>query len=492
MKTWKLVYLVIQQVYVGIRLTNTKGDTSGNLVGRIVKNHEVVLDKDMYYFKFIPDDDYTYLHIYIHLKHCYYTSISVYNLTENNFYQSFKANINNLEMCYNAYILQKSGKNKVPVPFLEDIVFGFGNISGNGSISNTLNALYSMDYLKFEHQKVSLEFDNDLFRMKLFTFDENQDFLEKIEFTNENIEFTANPDYFYRIVFAYQDSNEHTIDFNSPINEGLLKIYYIVGDEQNAINKKLAIKMNQNKLFCKVNSLKYPRLYAHRGYQAEAPENSIPAFELAGRYGFWGIETDLYATSDNVVVCMHDETINRMTDGTGNIADLTYEELCQYHIDTGTNVEQYTIEQLKIPTIDDYLSICRYYGLIPFIELKTDIVELVVQKLKDYGLEDYAIMSSFDWDLITKTRNKSNMYVHWIKMDTSDTHVDDLELMQNAGRSFNYTDLASVPSNLNPTMNNKGVGYCFRAADTVADVKKQIELGVSYIPTNTIKPSELL
>lgn len=39
---------------------------------------------------------------------------------------------------------------------------------------------------------------------------------------------------------------------------------------------------------------------------------------------------------------------------------------------------------------------------------------------------------------------------------------------------------------------NKNVGYCFRAVDTVADVKKQIELGVSYIPTNVIKPNQIV
>lgn len=249
---------------------------------------------------------------------------------------------------------------------------------------------------------------------------------------------------------------------------------------------------NEKILFPTPNSLLTPHLYAHRGYQAEAPENSIPAFKLAAKYGFWGIETDLYATSDNVLVCMHDTTIDRTTDGSGTIANMTYETLSQYHIDTGPNVGEYTLEELRIPTIDDYLSICRFYGLVPFIEIKTDIVEAVIQKLKDYGLEDCAIMSTFDWNLIVKTRQKSTMFIHWINMDTSTTHIDDLTLLKNGGRSFNYTNLNTVPEDFDKTMNNKKVRYCFRAADTVADVKKQIELGVSYIPTNIVKPSQLI
>ena len=65
------------------------------------------------------------------------------------------------------------------------------------------------------------------------------------------------------------------------------------------------------------------RFVAHRGYSAAAPENTALAFELAGKAAFWGIETDISETYDNEFVCMHDDTIDRMTDGEGAVGDYT-------------------------------------------------------------------------------------------------------------------------------------------------------------------------
>ena len=77
------------------------------------------------------------------------------------------------------------------------------------------------------------------------------------------------------------------------------------------------------------------RFVAHRGYSNYAPENSIPAFELAGKIGFWGIETDICETSDGQFVCMHDDTLDRTTNGSGAISDYTLDDLSQFQIDYG-------------------------------------------------------------------------------------------------------------------------------------------------------------
>ncbi|MBQ7654494.1 MAG: hypothetical protein IJS17_05420 [Clostridia bacterium] len=107
---------------------------------------------------------------------------------------------------------------------------------------------------------------------------------------------------------------------------------------------------------------------AHRGYSAVAPENTLPAFELAGQHGFWGAECDIHITSDGVWIISHDSNIERMTDGEGEIKDMTYDELMQYTIDAGSNVEKYP--GLKMPKIVDYLDICKKYGIHPVIEIK--------------------------------------------------------------------------------------------------------------------------
>ena len=110
------------------------------------------------------------------------------------------------------------------------------------------------------------------------------------------------------------------------------------------------------------------RMTAHRGYSAIAPENTLPALRLAGEYGFWGAECDTSPTADGVWIIMHDDTVDRTTDGEGRVKDLTYAEICEMTIDAGNNVDQYP--GTKVPTLTEYLDVCKEYHIHPVIEIK--------------------------------------------------------------------------------------------------------------------------
>lgn len=70
-----------------------------------------------------------------------------------------------------------------------------------------------------------------------------------------------------------------------------------------------------------------PFIWAHRGASGAAPENTLAAFKLAEQSGADGIELDVHLSRDGVPVVMHDETVNRTTDGRGAVADFTLREL---------------------------------------------------------------------------------------------------------------------------------------------------------------------
>lgn len=70
-----------------------------------------------------------------------------------------------------------------------------------------------------------------------------------------------------------------------------------------------------------------PLVIAHRGASSVAPENTLPAFELALEAGADGIELDLKLTLDGIVVVHHDQTLDRTTDGTGLVSDHTWAQL---------------------------------------------------------------------------------------------------------------------------------------------------------------------
>ena len=95
--------------------------------------------------------------------------------------------------------------------------------------------------------------------------------------------------------------------------------------------------------------------YAHRGASAYYPENTMLSFEKALEMGATGIETDVQLTKDGVLVLIHDEMVNRTTNGEGFVEDYTYKELNK--LDAGCWMgEEFT--GIKIPTVEEliYLS----------------------------------------------------------------------------------------------------------------------------------------
>lgn len=76
--------------------------------------------------------------------------------------------------------------------------------------------------------------------------------------------------------------------------------------------------------------LPYPRICAHRGFHALAPENSLPAFGAAVALGADEIEFDIWSTKDGELVSIHDSVLDRVSDGKGYVGDYTYEELLKF------------------------------------------------------------------------------------------------------------------------------------------------------------------
>lgn len=107
-------------------------------------------------------------------------------------------------------------------------------------------------------------------------------------------------------------------------------------------------------------------IWAHRGASAHAPENTLPAFELAVEQGADGVELDVHLTADGHLVVTHDETIDRCSDGTGAIASLTLEQLRAFDFSAGWEGFAGT----RIPTLREVYELLHPTDLTINVELK--------------------------------------------------------------------------------------------------------------------------
>lgn len=116
-----------------------------------------------------------------------------------------------------------------------------------------------------------------------------------------------------------------------------------------------------------------PRVFAHRGASGTAPENTLPAFERAIEMGADILEMDVHATSDGHIVVIHDPVVDRVTNGTGRVSELTLEDIKKLdagyrHSPDGGKTFPYRGKGVTIPTLRE---VAEAFPNIPFnIEVK--------------------------------------------------------------------------------------------------------------------------
>lgn len=143
---------------------------------------------------------------------------------------------------------------------------------------------------------------------------------------------------------------------------------------------------------------------SHRGANQVAPQNTIEAFEKSIEIGCDGFETDIHLTKDGVPVVCHNFTIDETSTGKGAIKNMTLEELRQYDFGSYKGDQ---FKGVKIPTLDEFLEVSKKMGdkmKVLDIELKsekfgeagTELAEKTIDAVKNHGLFDKLLISSFD------------------------------------------------------------------------------------------------
>ena len=229
-------------------------------------------------------------------------------------------------------------------------------------------------------------------------------------------------------------------------------------------------------------TLDQPKLIAHRGFAVSAPQNSRSAFRAAGERGFWAIETDVRAAGDGVLVCCHDGTVDSLYDGTGAVEAYAWAELSRLRCrDARTE---------RMPLFSEYLDICRTYGAVPFLEIKTAPVAAVLAEALARFKPEEIVLSSLRLEHLLEARSLcEGVFLHHIFSDPE--QMIHLSKLGRCGVSYKYADLKEVPPGLIEETRRRGVLVCLRAGDTPEAVRRMIALGLDYIPTNCVTKEQL-
>ncbi|MEK4244226.1 glycerophosphodiester phosphodiesterase [Psychrobacillus sp. FSL K6-2684] len=152
------------------------------------------------------------------------------------------------------------------------------------------------------------------------------------------------------------------------------------------------------------------KIYAHRGSSGTHPENTIAAFKAAAALPVHGVEFDVHMTKDGELVVIHDEKINRTSNGQGYVKDMTLAQLESYDFGAWFSSK---FKGEKIPTLREVLYVFKDTHHHINIELKSDVFpyegmeEKAINMLRDYRLVNRVVISSFNHEMIQSFKEKA-------------------------------------------------------------------------------------
>lgn len=227
------------------------------------------------------------------------------------------------------------------------------------------------------------------------------------------------------------------------------------------------------------------KIWAHRGASGYAPENTIEAFRVAIEMGVDGIELDVQYTKDRQLVVIHDEFIDRVSDGHGRVIDYTLEDLRQFHFNR-THPEY---ADCMIPTLEEVLILMKPTGMTVNIELKTGVnfydgIEDSVLRLVDkLEMQEQVIYSSFNHYSVEKIKqlcpsaHTGFLYADGTLDMAAYAAKHQVEALHPSVVNTQYIDLIS-------DCRENGIKLHVWTVNDQQDMKRMVQLGVDAVITN--------
>lgn len=286
---------------------------------------------------------------------------------------------------------------------MKNINFNYGGIDINGSLYGNVLTRVRTNPIKVTKGTIirpKIDFFLD-YTMGMHEYDENGE--QIVGYDWQTIPYIVQNDCYLRI--CCKSVNGNNVDLTQEDIEKIeenMQISLLLSED---VLEKVDTPIDYSKVNANIKAIN------HRGYNSIAPENTLSAFRLSKQMGFDKVECDVSFTSDGVPVLLHDNTIDRTSNGTGNINELPYDYVRT--LDFGSwKSANYAGE--KIPSFEEFILLCKNIGLHPYIELKPSAAysEAQIQSLVDivrkYKMEKNCTWISFSYTFLNYVKNYDN------------------------------------------------------------------------------------
>lgn len=227
------------------------------------------------------------------------------------------------------------------------------------------------------------------------------------------------------------------------------------------------------------------RMIAHRGLSGLEPENTNAAFVAAGNRNYYGIETDIHRTIDGHFVIYHDDSTLRLTGVDWRIEDHTLEELRSLVIKDKNGC---TRGDLVIPTLDEYIRICKNYGKHSVVELKNhfevDDIRRIIEVIQREEWLKQTTFISFDLDNLIAIREMLPQQTIQYLVRAVDPNITEILLKYSFDIDACYADLTPEQVQF---LHKAGCKVNVWTVNSVEDGNRMVEMGVDFITTDILE-----
>ncbi len=236
---------------------------------------------------------------------------------------------------------------------------------------------------------------------------------------------------------------------------------------------------------------KQVKMIAHRGVSGLATENTLAAFEAAGTRSYFGIETDVHRTKDGKFVVFHDDNLKRLAGRDITVEETDFETLRSIPLfETRFYKSDSTRPAAQIPTLSEYIAICKQYDKAAVIELKNHFekadIAAIMEEIAAHDWLSRTIFISFDFENLVFVREiDATATVQFLtgEVDDFDRLLDKLEQHRFDWDAYHLTVNKALVENCH----KRGIKVNVWTVDEAAVAKRLIKMGVDFITSDILE-----